>query len=94
MSVLGAIFHFFYEICFGCRHNRVTRPFTLDEQTYMVCLDCGKQIYYSMETMAPLSAREMRRMKATQAGEVRMLPASSAGPSLVRKRARKSGAAA
>ena len=59
-SLLG----FFYDIVFGCRHWSQTRPFTLEQQTYKVCLDCGKQIYYSPERMTPLSAREVRRMKA------------------------------
>ena len=64
MNWIQSLLGFFYDIIFGCRHWSQTRPFTLDQQTYKVCLDCGKQIYYSRERMTPLSAREVRRMKA------------------------------
>jgi hypothetical protein len=36
-----------------CRHRRQSRPFTLDNETYKVCLDCGKKIEYSLESMTP-----------------------------------------
>jgi hypothetical protein len=36
----------------ACRHGRQSRPFTLDNQTYIVCLDCGKEFAYSLEKMA------------------------------------------
>ena len=64
MTWIQNLLGFFYDIVFGCRHWSQTRPFTLEQQTYKVCLDCGKQIYYSPERMTPLSAREVRRMKA------------------------------
>ncbi len=64
MTWIQSLLGFFYDIVFGCRHWSQTRPFTLEQQTYKVCLDCGKQIYYSRERMTPLSAREVRRMKA------------------------------
>lgn len=97
MSIFVAIFNFLYEIFLGCRHQHLTRPFTLQQQTYMVCLDCGKQIYYSPETMRPLTAREVRRMSVAQAGEVRITPASVgvgvSAPTLVPARSRKPNAA-
>jgi hypothetical protein len=71
---IRAIVKFFSEILFGCSHNRLTRPFTIDQETYMVCLDCGKQVYYSAQEMRPLSAWEVRRMKAARAGEVKVVP--------------------
>jgi RNA polymerase-binding transcription factor DksA len=37
----------------ACRHRRQSRPFTLGNHTYTVCLDCGKEIGYSLERMAP-----------------------------------------
>ena len=64
MTWIQNLLGFFYDILFGCRHWSQTRPFTLEQQTYKVCLDCGKQIYYSRERMTPLSASEVRRMKA------------------------------
>ncbi|HEY0796088.1 MAG TPA: hypothetical protein VGD64_09945 [Acidisarcina sp.] len=66
MRVIRAILNFFYEILLGCRHEKLTRPFTLEQQTYKVCLDCGRQVFYSAESMRPLSAGEVRRMKLAQ----------------------------
>src|SRR6202044_3451011 len=37
---------------FGCRHRNLSRPFTCSPRTYEVCLDCGRQIPYSLETMS------------------------------------------
>lgn len=83
MACLRAVLSFFSEILFGCTHTRVTRPFTLGEETYEVCLDCGKQIYYSPTEMRPLTAWEVRRMKAAHAGEVKVVPINSPIPHLV-----------
>jgi hypothetical protein len=77
MDCLQAVLSFFSEILFGCSHSRVTRPFTLGEETYEVCLDCGKQIYYSATEMRPMTAWEIRRMKAARAGEVKVVPINS-----------------
>jgi hypothetical protein len=46
-------------LVFRCRHRRLTRPFTpvkkggvpLLGKTYVVCLDCGQQFAYDLETM-------------------------------------------
>jgi hypothetical protein len=96
MNIFRAIFIFLYELVIGCSHEHVTRPFTLQQQTYKVCLDCGKQIFYSPVTMRPLTGRELRRMQAAQAGEVRVMTpgiATANGPTLVRAEARKTNAA-
>jgi hypothetical protein len=87
MNIFRAIFNFFYEIFFGCSHERLTRPFTLQEQTYKVCLDCGTV------TMRPLSGRELRRMKTVQASEVRVMTPVSNAPSMIQASERKSNAA-
>jgi hypothetical protein len=47
----------------ACRHRRQSRPFTLENQTYEVCLNCGKKIEYSLERMAPLKPKEQSRLK-------------------------------
>lgn len=73
-ACLRAIVNFFAEILLGCSHSRLTRPFTIQDETYKVCLDCGKQIYYSAQEMRPLTAWEVRRMKAAGAGEVKVVP--------------------
>ncbi len=91
---LHAVLSFFSEILFGCSHSRVTRPFTLQDQTYLVCLDCGKQIYYSAREMRPLTAWEVRRMKAASAGEVRVVALPAAGPRFIASDKRKPHVAA
>lgn len=83
MACLQAVLNFFSQIVFGCNHTRVTRPFTLGEETYEVCLDCGKQIYYSATEMRPLTAWEVRRMKAARLGETKVVPINTPVPHLV-----------
>jgi hypothetical protein len=94
MSWILAIIDFFCEILFGCRHDKQTRPFTLEQQTYKVCLDCGKQIFYSAERMTPLTARELRHMRAAQAGELKVVPLTARVRRLVAAKSNKSNAAA
>ena len=94
MDRIQSLLGFFYDILFGCRHWSQTRPFTLEQQTYKVCLDCGKQIYYSPERMTPLSAREIRRMKAAAAGQVTVMTTSMNVGGLLTRRTNKSNAAA
>ncbi len=91
---LRAILNFFTEILFGCSHSRLSRPFTLNDETYEVCLDCGKQIYYSAQEMRPLTPWEVRRMKAAQAGEVKVVPIAPSRPHLVPTSERESNLAA
>jgi DNA-directed RNA polymerase subunit RPC12/RpoP len=45
-------------LLFRCSHRRLTRPVTpvskagvADSQTYVVCLDCGKQFAYDLQEM-------------------------------------------
>ena len=94
MTWIQSLLGFFYDIVFGCRHWSQTRPFTLEQQTYKVCLDCGKQIYYSRERMTPLSAREVRRMKTANAGPVTVIGNSMPADGFLAQRANKSNAAA
>jgi hypothetical protein len=96
IDFISSVFGFVYEMLFGCRHNRQTRPFTIEAETYKVCLDCGRQIFYSTERMTPLTLREIRRMKAVQAqsGVVRVMPATVAERKLITERGRKNTAAA
>jgi hypothetical protein len=82
MSILRSIFNVLYEILLGCRHDHLTRPFTIKQQTYKVCLDCGKHVFYSADAMRPLRGRELRRMQAVQSGELKIMPASVSAGSL------------
>ena len=52
----------FVSSAWGCGHDRMSRPFTIDRQCYMVCLDCGRKIFYSPDRMRRLSAREIRQL--------------------------------
>jgi hypothetical protein len=45
----------------ACRHRNQSRPFTLGNRTYKVCLDCGKEIGYSLEKMASVKSRTVRK---------------------------------
>ena len=84
-----------FEAIFGfCRHNSLSRPFTIDGQTYKVCMDCSQQVFYSSETMLPLSRRELRRLRAEQtATAVAMMPASAEAREAAVRRAHKTAAA-
>jgi hypothetical protein len=93
-ACLRAVLNFFAEILFGCSHSKLSRPFTLNEETYKVCLDCGKQIYYSAREMRPLTSWEVRRMKVAPAGEVKMMPMTPSRPQLVPAGEQKSNVAA
>jgi hypothetical protein len=93
MKWIQNLLGFFYDLVFGCRHWSQTRPFTLEQQTYKVCLDCGKQIYYSRERMTPLSAREVRRMK-TAATPMTVISNAMPSSGFLTRRANKSNAAA
>lgn len=47
------------EYAFGCHHRKLSRVFTINNQTYRVCCDCGATFNYSLETM---SIRHRRRL--------------------------------
>jgi hypothetical protein len=65
----------------ACRHRHQSRPFTLDNQTYKVCLDCGMEIGYSLESMAPLRLRSNAsvRLQALEDHSRRCTKANSPG---------------
>lgn len=39
-----------YDFFFGCRH-RFSRPITVQKRSYVVCLICGGEFKYDLETM-------------------------------------------
>ena len=64
ISWLSAMGTFLINLILGaCHHRHQSRPFTLLKRTYKVCLDCGKEIGYSLESMAPLRSEEQRELK-------------------------------
>lgn len=36
---------------FGCRHQQLSRVFTIRKRTYRVCVECGREFEYSWELM-------------------------------------------
>jgi hypothetical protein len=38
---------------FGCRHRKLSRPFTGGEQTYIACLTCGMRRAFDPEMWTP-----------------------------------------
>lgn len=95
MRWITEVFQSLFEAIFGfCRHNNLSRPFTIEGQTYKVCLDCSQQIFYSRDTMLPLSRRELRHLRTEQASAaVAMMPATAEARVAVARRARKTAAA-
>jgi len=86
MRVLHDVVHALSSV-FGCPHDRMTRPFTIDRQSYMVCLECGRKVFYSTEQMRRLSRREVRQLSAANAAVLpmpaaRSKPASSSDPTI------------
>src|SRR5580658_3933229 len=55
-------------VIFGCRHRNMSRPFTCSRQTYEVCLDCGRHLPYSLQTMSP--ERDGPRQETANAGNL------------------------
>jgi hypothetical protein len=64
---------FLFQFVMGCRHRHQSRPFTLDKQTYKVCLECGMVIHYSLERMAPLGTREQRELAMAKTNRPRIV---------------------
>ena len=75
MRVLRGVAHAISAISsvFGCQHERLTRPFTIQSQSYMVCLECGQKVFYSMDEMRRLSRREVRRLYTSPAFDASVL---------------------
>ena len=42
----------FIDFFFGCWHRDTSRAFTVAGETYIVCLDCGRRLPYSLEKMS------------------------------------------
>jgi hypothetical protein len=40
-----------WQSAFGCRHEEMSRVFTINKRTYQVCFECGKEFGYSLTSM-------------------------------------------
>jgi hypothetical protein len=49
-NILRMLFHFLFE----CHHSEMSRVFTIKHRTYQVCLECGKEVDYSLSLMHSL----------------------------------------
>jgi hypothetical protein len=43
MNPLHWVIQFVIQFAFGCHHRHVSRVFTINQRTYKVCLDCGRE---------------------------------------------------
>jgi hypothetical protein len=64
-----------FQVLFGCGHHKTTFPLTPirrvriaesattepTAQTYVVCLDCGKELAYDWDTMRKISSSRLSR---------------------------------
>lgn len=39
---------------FGCWHRKLSRPFTIDKQSYRTCLKCGARKHFNTKTLETL----------------------------------------
>jgi DNA-directed RNA polymerase subunit RPC12/RpoP len=76
MSVLRDMSHVLTSV-FGCRHERLSRLFTIHDESYMVCLSCGHRVLYSVDAMRPLSRRELRHRRWLHQQEAQSVQASA-----------------
>jgi hypothetical protein len=60
-----------WEFLFGCWPGRLSRSFTVSGDTYKVCLNCGRKLTYSLDTMS-IIRRGTPQTPGT--GTVRSLP--------------------
>ena len=65
---------FLFDLLFGCRHNHLSRPFTLEDRSYKICLDCGQEMPYSVEAMCLLRPWEV--LREARARRTATLPAA------------------
>ena len=42
----------FYDFIFGCHHSNLSRVFTIEGDTYVVCCLCGIKFPYSLDSMS------------------------------------------
>ncbi len=54
----------------GCLHRNQTRPFTLKNNCYTVCLDCGRELPYSWNAMRPMNRAEYADSRQHTSGEM------------------------
>lgn len=66
-NIVSAVINFF----FGCSHQHATFPFTIKHRTYRVCLDCGAEMPYSVQTWSYVPLRRRRAEQPAPAAPAR-----------------------
>lgn len=61
INLVRGLVLFVFNCIFGCRHEHLTRPFTIAHDSYKVCLDCGHHVNYCPLTMRSVKKRHSRR---------------------------------
>lgn len=54
---------------FGCQHKHVTWPQKRAPHTYIVCLDCGKEMLYDWQQMKVTGERKVTTYRFEWIGE-------------------------
>ncbi|MGB9073792.1 MAG: hypothetical protein WCC22_14230 [Terriglobales bacterium] len=49
---------------FGCHHSQLSRVFTIQKQTYQVCLECGQEFEYSWTLMRSMRSHGVNNVHA------------------------------
>lgn len=49
-KIFGRKIGFFVRL-FGCWHFKISRPLTIEKETYCVCTNCGARIRFDTETL-------------------------------------------
>jgi len=71
---MANVFNSIINFLFGCWHQNTSRAFTVSGETYVVCLDCGRELPYSLEKMAIQSTSGFEPKTAHAALEPAMQP--------------------
>jgi hypothetical protein len=73
-----ALLSWILQRAYGCRHRERSRVFTINQRTYQVCLECGREFEYSGPLMhyarssAPqVLARPLNNSRHTDSAAVR-----------------------
>ena len=43
--------HWVFQFAFECHHSELSRVFTIENRTYQVCFECGREVEYSWDLM-------------------------------------------
>lgn len=62
------------ELLFGCRHRRKTFPLTKSNDTYVVCLDCGKEFVYDWREMRVGVVRDINKSSVAKMEALQEFP--------------------